>query len=436
MKKISFFFNELKATFWFIPVLLLIISIVLAIGLVILDQVVTLSQDGLGRFFYVNSAGSARTILSTISGAMIGVAGTVFSVTLVALTLASSQFGPRLIRNFMNVRLNQLVLGSFISTYLYCLIVLNAIKESDLYTFIPVISILFAILAAFINTILLIVFIHKIATSIQADKVIAEISDVISKDIKSLFPKETDGEFTDEKTMPIDKIKSKYHHSINVKAKKSGYLQYIDYNSLMNALCSFDGLIELHFRPGDHLVEDIALGKLYSKDKLDEEQLDRISNQFVIGKIRVSQQDLEFSIQQMVEIAARALSPGINDPFTAIACIDNLTSTMCHLSQISFPSKYRIDEEKNLRIVEDTLEFEGVLDVSFNQIRQFSIGSPAVIIRLMEALITIDGFAKKEAYKKAIIKHATMVMNVGKDYIKEKNDLKDLEERSKKIIPD
>ena len=386
--------------------------------------------------FFVNSADSARSILSTISGAMIGVAGTVFSVTLVALTLASSQFGPRLIKNFMYVRLNQVVLGSYISTYLYCLFVLNAIKQSNEYTFVPVLSILFAIIAAFVNIILLIVFIHQIAVSIQADKIISDISGIIYNQIKTLFPKEMGNGSDDEKTIAVDNIKSKFTDTVAVKSQKSGYLQYIDSESLLKALCSFDGLIELHFRLGDHLVEDIEIGKLYTNDKLDNKQLENISSQFIIGKTKIAQQDLEFSIHQMVEIAVRALSPGVNDPYTAIACIDNLKATMCHLSQISFPSRYRMDNEKNLRIIADTLSFEDVLDASFNQIRQFSAGSTAVIIRLMEALITINGFAKKESYKKAVVKHAKMVLNVGKNSIKEESDLNDLLKRSKKIVPE
>jgi uncharacterized membrane protein len=435
MKKILFFFYELKATFWFIPVFIMIISVLLAFGLVFLDQAVTLPENRFVRFFFVNSAASARSILTTISGAMIGVAGTVFSVTLVALTLASSQFGPRLIRNFMYIRLNQVVLGSYISTYLYCLFVLNAIKEGEQYTFIPVLSILFAILAAFVNIILLIVFIHQIAISIQADKVISDISDVISNQIKTLFPKEKDEEVEVEKSLSIEKIKFSYNHTIVVKSPKNGYLHYIDNEMLLRIVRQFDGLIELHARPGDHLIADLEVGKLYTNKNVDDEALERISRQFVIGKTKIAQQDLEFSIQQMVEIAARALSPGINDPYTAIACIDNLTATLCHLAQINFPPKYRLDEEKNVRIIADTIDFEGVLNVSFNQIRQFSAGSTAVIIRLMEALITINGFAKKDSYKKAITKHAKMVLNMGKESIKEESDLKDLLARSKNIIP-
>lgn len=136
----------------------------------------------------------------------------------------------------------------------------------------------------------------------------------------------------------------------------------------------------------------------------------------------------------MVEIAARALSPGVNDPYTAIACVDNLTTTMSYLAQAKFPSKYHFDEEGNLRMIADSLDFKGVLDAAFNQIRQFSGGSTAVIIRLMEALTTIHGFTNKEMHKKAIINQAEMVLSIGRQTIKEKNDIQDLTTRAKKIL--
>jgi uncharacterized membrane protein len=275
---------------------------------------------------------------------MIGVAGTVFSVTLVALTLASSQFGPRLIKNFMYVRLNQIVLGSYISTYLYCLIVLNAIQENNDFTFIPTLAIFLAIIAAIANIILLIVFIHQIATSIQADKVISDISAFISKQVRVLFPEKMGDEPDPADELPVDAIKAQYSNIISIKNSKSGYLQYIDSESILNIMTDFNALLELNYRPGDYLVEGVEIGKLYTNKTLEEDNLEKILFQFVIGKTKTAQQDLEFSIHQMVEIAARALSPGVNDPYTAIACIDNLTATMCYLAQVKFPSKYRVDD--------------------------------------------------------------------------------------------
>lgn len=433
MKKIVFFYKKVMATFWFVPVVIILIALFLAIGLVIIDQEIQLSKEGLGKYFFVNSADSARSILSTISGAMIGVAGTVFSVTLVALTLASSQFGPRLIKNFMYVRLNQVVLGSYVATYLYCLFVLSAIKENDSYTFMPVISILFAILAALVNIILLIIFIHQIATSIQADKVISDISEVIYKRVKDLYPSKMGEALETERITIVDNIKSKYLHAIAFKAQKSGYLQYVDSETLLKVTSDLDIVLELHYRPGDHLVAGIEMGKIYTNKELEKTQLKRMSDQFVIGKIKEGDQDLEFSVHQMVEIASRALSPGVNDPYTAMTCIDNLTATLCHISQMELPSKYRVDKDKNLRIIANTTDFEGLVDAAFNQIRQFSKGSTAVIIKLMEAQITLYGVVTKEKQINAVKKHAEMILNLGKQSIMEEIDFKDLIDRAKII---
>ncbi|WP_319480053.1 DUF2254 domain-containing protein [uncultured Draconibacterium sp.] len=434
MKKLIFFWKELLASFWFVPVLIIGLSIVLSIGLVTIDSYTNLSHDGWLRLFFVNSADSARSILTTISGAMIGVAGTVFSVTLVALTLASSQFGPRLIKNFMYVRLNQVVLGSYISTYLYCLLVLNAIKDNDSYNFIPSISISVAIFAAMVNIILLIIFIHQIAISIQADKVISDISDLITKQVRTLFPEKMGSELKDETVVDEEAACSSYGKKTSIKSSKSGYLQYIDNEILMKIITQKDTLIKLNHRPGSFLVKDEEIVVLYSRKELEDEFLENILEQFIIGKTKTSQQDLEFSIHQMVEIAARALSPGVNDPYTAIACIDNLTATLCYLAQTKLPSKYRVDKDNKLRVIADVLDFEGVLDAAFNQIRQFSGGSTAVIIRLMEALKTILNIVKIESHKKAVIKHAEMVYRQGKETIREEKDLQDLIERSDKIL--
>lgn len=434
MKKLIFFWKELLATFWFLPVLIICLAVLLSISLVSFDNSITIPQDGWIRFFLVNSTDSARSILSTISGAMIGVAGTVFSVTLVALTLASSQFGPRLIKNFMYVKLNQVVLGSYVATYLYCLLVLNSIKDSDGYTFIPSISILVAIFVAIANIVLLIVFIHQIAVSIQADKVISDISDFIANQLETLFPEKMGEEKVSEGESDISTAMSAYQEQVSIKSPKSGYLQYISSEVLVDLVSKQDSLLRVHHRPGSHLVKGIEIAELLIHSKWEQEKIETLLNQFVIGKTKTPQQDLEYSIHQMVEIASRALSPGVNDPYTAIACIDNLTSTMSYLAQAKFPSKYRLDEEGNLRVIANALDFEGVLDAAFNQIRQFSAGSTAVIIRLMEALTTIKEFTKTEDHKKAVIKHAKMVLSIGEQTVKEKNDIEDLKERAKIVL--
>ncbi|GAB5552537.1 MAG: DUF2254 domain-containing protein [Saprospiraceae bacterium] len=429
MKKLLFFWSQLKSTFWFVPFFIILISIGLVIGLLNLDGMVTISREGIGRFIFVNSAGSARSILTTISGAMISVAGTVFSITLVALTLASSQLGSRLIKNFMYDRLNQVVLGSYVSTFICCLVALNTINETDQFVFIPHYTILASIIAAIVNIILLIVFIHHIAISIQADTVIANISKTMSANLNTLFPGSCGVEMEGYQGENVQEIIQSYGQTQKLRAGDCGYVQYIDTELLMDSAAEFDLLIELDCSPGDYLVKGMVIGIIHSNKILEEADLEEFQAYFITGNTRTHQQDAEYSIHQLVEIASKALSPGINDPYTAIACIDNLATSITDLSSIQFPSKYRFDEDKKLRIIAEVLYFEGMVDVAFNQIRQFSKGSPAVVIRLMEALIIINKAVEQEAHQKAIKKHAKMVLNLAEQSFSEPNDIEDLRKR-------
>lgn len=434
MKKLLFFWNELKASFWFIPVVLILLAIIMAVGLVYLDSLVSIDQNGVLRYFFVQNLDSARNILTTISSAMIGVAGTVFSVTLVVLTLAASQFGPRLIKNFMDIRLNQVVLGAYISTFLFCLLVLSSIKDQEDYLFLPSISILVAVFAAVANIILIVFFIHNIAISIQADKVVSDISDFIAKQVETLFPEKMGDDPEEDPELDLDQTIRQYPKTFSLPSPNSGYLQYLDSESLMKTMEEKNLMMILNYRPGSYLVSGIELAKIYGHQEIDPNEIDHVLDCFIIGKTKTAQQDLEHSIHQMVEIAVRALSPGVNDPYTAISCIDNLSSTMCYLTQARLPSKYRYDTNQTLRIISDHLEFKGMMNAAFNQIRQFAGGSPAVLIRLIEAFINIDEIAKKKSHKKEILKHAEMVLRLGRDTIKEKHDLDDLENQAKELV--
>lgn len=436
MGKIKFLWQELKGSFWFVPILIIVFSIGLATLLIYVDRTVDVRSIEYLNYILTESADSARSVLSTISGAMIGVAGTVFSITLVALTLASSQFGPRLLKNFMHERLNQVVLGTYVSTYAYCLIVLNVVKDNEAQVFIPSLSILLAILATIGNIILLIIFIHSISISIQADNVVSDISVTLMENIERIFSEELKEEdpSLDKNTKPLDHYLKDFSHSKTLQSPKSGYLQYLHNISLFEAAKENEYLIVSHQRIGGYIVKDEPIISIHSKTKFTDESTINFENNYVLGSSRTTQQDAEHSIHQMVEIACRALSPGINDPFTAIACIDNLTSTLCYLTRVKFPSKYKFDENDKLRYVFEPLTFQGMLDAAFLQIRQFSKGSPAVVIRLMEAMIKIHDYTSHKFHKEAVKEHAEMILKVAEDSFEDSHDLEDMRERSQKIL--
>jgi uncharacterized membrane protein len=292
-----------------------------------------------------------------------------------------------------------------------------------------------AILATIVNIVLLIVFIHQIAVSIQANNVVSDIAIFISNQVRTLFPEQIGEEAEDDDNHDRAIETNAYAESMALVSPKTGYLQYIDGEAVIAQMIKHDGLLALHCRPGAHMVQGMVIGMVYSQSALEQKDADAILNRFVIGKNRIAQQDVEFSILQMVEIALRALSPGVNDPFTAIACVDNLTATMCYLTHVKFPSRYRYDDEETLRMIASIFDFETILDAAFGQIRQYAGGNPAVISRLMEALIRIDGFVTKEGHRNAVIKQAEMVLRTGRESIQEKNDLDGLIIKASEICP-
>ncbi len=427
MTRLRYIWEELNASFWFIPTLILVFSIVAASAFVYTDHLIDYSPSGFLEHLFSGSVDSARRILTVIAGAMIGVAGTVFSITLVVLTLASSQLGARMLRNFMYDRLNQFVLGTYVSTFVYCLMVLSSISQDDDSYFVPVISVFVAIILAIAGIMLLIVFIHHISVSIHANKVISDISDSLLKNIDKLFPDELG--YGNTRPVPdVGAIKKKSNRAI-IKCLRSGYLQSVDSDNLMELSRKEDLVIFLNFKPGGYVVKDQIISEVFSDGEIKEGISEKINKSFIIGKIRTPIQDAEFSIQQMAEIACRALSPGINDPFTAISCIDSLTAVMCRMTSVSFPSPYRYDDDDKLRIIANSPSYGEMLDAAFNQIRNYAEGSPAVIIRLMDSIVTINKFVNVDEQKKELLIHAEITMNSAENTFKEHRDLNALKDR-------
>lgn len=436
MKKFLFYWEEMKSTFWFIPSLLILLSILLAVSLLFIDRWYPFEPSEYLQYILGTNVDSARSVLSTISGAMISVAGTIFSITLVALTLTSSQFGSRLIKNFMYVRLNQVVLGAYVATYLYCLLVINSINDTSGEIFIPTLTIYFALILAIVNIFLLIVFIHHIANSIQVNKVIVDITAAVEKNVESLFPEEI-GEKAEghkEASWNPDLEKANYPYKQELKSAEMGYLQYLDTESLLEQIRAYDGLLELYIRPGVFVVAGMHLGTLHTKEAIEEEESTALLNHLIFGSTRLPQQDIEFSLNQLVEIAVRALSPGINDPFTANMCIDNLTATVCHLATAKFPSAFRADKEDQLRLIVPPVHFEGVLDVAFSTIRQYAMGNTPVLFRLMKSLVIVNQFVGGEEHKAILRAQAEMIWQLGEKHIDQVSDLQTLKEFGRPLL--
>lgn len=341
---------------------------------------------------------------------MIAVAATAFSITLVALQLASSHFGPRLLRNFMRDTGNQVVLGTFIATFVYCLLVLRTVRGEDDNVFVPHLSVTFGIVLAIASIGVLIYFIDHASTIIQASHVISEVSVDLDDAIERLFP-ENIGHNVSQSNQWVGQIPASFDEdACPIRATGSGYLQAIDNEKLMKIACKHKLLLRLKYRPGKFIVQGSALVMVWSGEQVTPKLTAQVKDAFILGKERTEQQDVEFPINQLVEIALRAISPAVNDPFTAIRCIDRLSVGLSHLAQRDFPSPYRYDYDRNLRVIALGVTFAGLTDAAFNQIRQYSTSDVAVTIRLLEAIAVSATYTRSPKNRAVLLRHADKIL--------------------------
>lgn len=423
--------DSLHSSFWFVPTLMVALAIGLSFATIRLDQ--TLQTDVIGELGWAYSLGpnGSRAILSAIAGSMMSVATTAFSITIVALQLASSQFGPRLLRNFMQDTGNQIVLGTFISTFVYSLLVLRTINGVAQNEFVPHIAVTCGLALAIASIGVLIYFIHHAASSIQVEQVIANVGRELDGAIDRLFPNKMGrgaSKFQHE-PLPSDMPANFDRDACPIQASSSSYVQAVDEKQLILLATEGDLLLRLQQRPGDFVVKGSPLVLAYPAKSVRKKLVEQINDAFVLGSQRTDQQDVEFSINQLVEIAVRALSPGINDPFTAIRCIDQLSAALCHLAQKEIPSAYRYDERDKLRVIAAPITFADTIDAAFNQIRQYGQTSVAVTMRLLEAIAVIAPFAHSKADRSALLRHANMIERGSHDGIAEELDRNDIKER-------
>lgn len=385
MTKSKNYWKRLTSTLWFVPTLFVICGIVGGIVLLWLDYVLENPFRYLPTFFDVQTAG-ARDILAVIAGSTITVAGTVFSITIVALTLASTQFSPRILRNFMRDTGNQAVLGVLVGIFAYCIIILRTIRDTGNPNteFIPALSVFVAVILGFVGIGCLIYFIHHVATSIQATSIISQIASETSKEIKRNFKLDESENEIDEKTKKLLDEKT----SIVIPAKFTGYVQNVDTDELLELAEMFNLVLRLKRRVGQFSIEGMPIIEIYSEDENfqpNQELTTLMQETYDIDDFRTIQGDVAFGLRQIVDIALKALSPAINDTTTAITCVDYLTSILVCLAKRPSCSSY-LFFAGNLRLITEQQRFEDFFDLAFNQIRQNAKGNVAVILRQLNSI--------------------------------------------------
>lgn len=428
---------RIRSGFWFVPSLMALAALLLAAATIAMDNA---AIDGFAaRHWWLYGGGpeGARAILSAITSSMITVAGVVFSITIVVLSQASSQFGPRLIRNFMNIRANQMVLGTFVATYMYGVLVLGAVKQTAGLLSVPNISVTVTMVLSFMSLGVMIYFIHNVSETIQAQNIIARVHGDMEDAVKRLFPEPYPrGNASDARPIHRDYALPDTcdREACPVKAAASGYLQALDNEALLRIATENDLILHMGYRPGNYIARDSRLAVVRPGDKVDADLSVKINAACIVGTERTLEQDVEFALSQMVEVAVRALSPGINDPITAMTCIDWLGDILCQVANRRMPDSHRFDDRIRLRVIFKPFTFGGMVDAAFNMIRQSAQSVPAVSIHLLDTIATVAAQTPDRHDRAALARHADLVVHGCTKALPAEADRQDLQARYEAVV--
>ena len=375
------------------------------------------------------SSDAARQILIGIAAAVITVVGLVFSVTIVALTLASTQFGPRMLRNFVRDRGTQATLGTLVATFVFAVLALGSIAHGDQGDFVPHLSITVSLGLLLVALGVLIYFIHHVATMIQLPRVIASIASDLAAAIEAEMGTRRARTVGAELGPSVAEIETRLAtDGVIIPASSSGYLQFVAYDRLVDIATRSEGVMRLLHRPGHFVVEGLPLAAVWPPETAPR-FLHQLKRAHVTGPHRTLAQDLAFAIDQLVEIAIRALSPAVNDTFTAIACIDWLTDTICKITAQWDPPTVHRDTLGNIRVLAAEIRLERFVERAFDQIRQSGRGMPAILIRQLDGLERIARYTGTDAHRAVLIDQADMILRNSTESIPEPADRADVRHR-------
>jgi len=382
---------SIDGSYWFLPALLSLGAVMLAAATLWLDS--RGAGAWLDRSSWIDAADAegARNLLNVIAGSMITVAATVFSITIAAVVYASGSYGPRLLNNFMEDRGNQLSLGTFIATFIYAVMVLRAIGGSeqaatvDSPDVVPQLSLLIATVLMALSIGVLVYFLHHVPASIRINSVIQDIGGRLLHDIAQRFPEAEPADCA-----PAD------HSGRPVMARQTGYIQIIDFAGLKSAAREYDVRLTLGLRTGDFAHRGVPLVRVRGADgqapaAIEDALVAAIHDAFAYGALRTPAQDLEFLIDELVEIALRALSPAVNDPFSAVTALHWLSAAMAELGRrnLNQGPEQSEDDRQWVSTLDD--DFAHFLARGFGCIRPAAATSPIAAKQFLDGLLAAAG---------------------------------------------
>jgi len=321
----------------------------------------------------------AKVILGMLAGVLLTITTFTFSTILIVLTMYSSQFSPRVVENFLSNKMTMKVLGIYTGGFFYCITNLLFMRNANFNHL--VIAATIAVIYSIFCIIYFIAFVYTVSSLIQANKLIERLYDESNQTIERLIA------FLKDKEQINQYSVEQYNSKIEIFSKKSGYLKLMDFELISKLIKDLDCKIVIDLRIGDYLSEKQRIGTLYNpQEKTDEDFINQLVDSFSLGDERYTNNDYKFSLQKIIEISLKAISSGINDPYTSIHCIRILGVLLSKLAGID--GQYTIIQlnESKAKIIYESLDFGKDIYYTFHQIVHYGKGDISIVLSLFEAL--------------------------------------------------
>ncbi len=406
MDKTRNFLALMKGKLWLMPLILTAGSALLAVILILYGNRLASPGEGKLWWLYNGDAETGRQLLNSLLSGLMTMTSLVISVTFVILTLAANQLGPRLISRFMADRQIQTVLGLFIGTILYLILVLRSVTDTLGAEGVPHLAITTGSVLTVLCLLALLFYVHKVARSIIADNMVNALYSDMLETMDSVLPPRD----WPKHEPPLARFSGPAHA---ISLGTVGYVQVVDYDGLLDLAVRHDLRIAVHVRAGQYLLAKGEHVSVFAAEAPEEDILKAMRSAFTIGSERTPAQDLEFGIRQLTEIAVRALSPGINDPFTALAVIDRISAIIeSQIGRAVQPTDYH-DEEDTLRVIVSRTDLRRLMDAGLRPIRQAGAGHPAILTRMAIRLADLAGSVRIEAERVALAAQVEALAQAG-----------------------
>ena len=397
---------------WATPLMFFAGAVVFALVTLQWDHAAAAGKLALPSWAIGGGEGEAQSILSVVAGASISALTLVFSSALVVLTLAASQFGSFLLHDFIRMRISRLTLSMFVATFVYSLMILSRVGEGSSQQFVPVISVKIAMLLAFFSVALLIGFIYSISASVQAQQVAALVAASLRRaiDERQRANAAEGGTGSPDEPRSTDLVEATRclaEDAAPVTATTSGYLQAVSFRELVHMAAQAGGVVRLTYRPGQYVLAGSVLAEVWPSRAADKRLSASIQHAHIVGSQRTLQQDLEFAIDKLVQIALIALSAAVNNTFNALICIDWLTDGLRMLAEQ--PSEWVVYHDKHgaVRVITQPLPYTDIIAAAFRKIRYASGGNPAVLTHLLRAIGRLAPFLTAREQRDALAAQAS-----------------------------